>query len=621
MTVQTRALTGGGGGGGGAGTISEIVAGAGLTGSGLTGPTATLNVIANADGSLVVNPNDIQVGVLATDAQHGNRGGGTQHAVATGATAGFMSAADKAAHDALVATDGGQVSSLTLTGLFNTILNLNQTTGTSPVTVDLAPVVNLVTLQTAYSNGNNVTLTSVPIELNNDGTASTNLLFADTFTTGGAFLGGGILSNGTITYNNSGFIWALLQESKIYEAAAGPGFAAFTLFNALPTIRNSGNFDLVQAIVLNVGVAHERASSGTSNVVQTIGVSFAAQARATVSGAVLTFSAGMFGLQFAPKFSTVAGSTVNMGTLTAVACVEPAVALFQPQAGTENMTAYRGLDFPNMTFGGASATIDVIRSQLNMGTNKRFINHTGNAISRFRGHISVDVDAFGILLGASTDVLMRWQAAGHLSFFGFSGINSDLQISSPSLERFLFNTGGGSVSGQFNFNALKMSFGAQTGAVGNQKFAFVSGAETITVGGDYSGMLWTYAANDTINAALSLYATMTLNAGSPTIGTGSLTTNAILNIGGNPGSAATNRVGLRIISNPTGGAGINAALWVTAGLSRFDGRVDINRGVALGGGAAATLGTIGGSGPTTAAQAQWLEIDINGVAHWIPVWV
>lgn len=43
-------------------------------------------------------------------------------------------------------------------------------------------------------------------------------------------------------------------------------------------------------------------------------------------------------------------------------------------------------------------------------------------------------------------------------------------------------------------------------------------------------------------------------------------------------------------------------------------------GVALGAAAGATLGTIGGSGPTNAAQVQWLEIEIAGTSHWIPVW-
>lgn len=43
--------------------------------------------------------------------------------------------------------------------------------------------------------------------------------------------------------------------------------------------------------------------------------------------------------------------------------------------------------------------------------------------------------------------------------------------------------------------------------------------------------------------------------------------------------------------------------------------------VALGGGAAPTLGTIGGSGPATAAQNTWLRmVDSTGAAFWVPVW-
>jgi len=42
---------------------------------------------------------------------------------------------------------------------------------------------------------------------------------------------------------------------------------------------------------------------------------------------------------------------------------------------------------------------------------------------------------------------------------------------------------------------------------------------------------------------------------------------------------------------------------------------------ALGGGGAATLGAVGAPGPGTTAQNQWLEIAIDGVRHWIPVWV
>lgn len=64
-------------------------------GDGLVKTGNTIDAVANADGSIVVNPNDIQVGVLATDAQHGSRGGGAQHPVATVVIAGFMSSSDK----------------------------------------------------------------------------------------------------------------------------------------------------------------------------------------------------------------------------------------------------------------------------------------------------------------------------------------------------------------------------------------------------------------------------------------------------------------------------------------------------------------------------------------------
>jgi len=58
-----------------------------------------LDVNPDADGSIAVGAGGVAVGVLATDAQHGVRGGDTQHAVATPFLAGFMSASDKAKLD------------------------------------------------------------------------------------------------------------------------------------------------------------------------------------------------------------------------------------------------------------------------------------------------------------------------------------------------------------------------------------------------------------------------------------------------------------------------------------------------------------------------------------------
>ena len=76
-------------------TSRQVIAGAGLTGGGPLTVDRTLNVAANADGSILVNPDDIQVGVLATDAQHGFRGSAIGesplHALASSADPGFMS--------------------------------------------------------------------------------------------------------------------------------------------------------------------------------------------------------------------------------------------------------------------------------------------------------------------------------------------------------------------------------------------------------------------------------------------------------------------------------------------------------------------------------------------------
>jgi len=96
LLIADSAASGGGGGGGGVPASRTLTAGNGLTGGGDLSANRTFNVVGNVDGSIVANPDNVQVGVLATDAQHGVRGGGTQHAVATTSTAGFMSAADKA---------------------------------------------------------------------------------------------------------------------------------------------------------------------------------------------------------------------------------------------------------------------------------------------------------------------------------------------------------------------------------------------------------------------------------------------------------------------------------------------------------------------------------------------
>ncbi len=395
-----------------------------------------------------------------------------------------------------------------------------------------------VTIEDAFTNGG----------------AASYLTFADTFTTGGGYLGGCILSNGTVTYDNSFFIWALLQESKVYNAAAGPGFAAFTLFNALAVIQNQGNFDLVQALVLNNGVAHSRTSAGTSTVSQTIGLSDSPSSRATVSGAVLTRSIGSIAVNSGHTFSTVAGSTVNLGTVTGLRCIQPAVALFQPQAGTENITARYGLDWVNHTFGGASAVRSVVRSDQASGANTYFLDHTGTAESRLGGPLNFPNDfPNGIIrMGAGTDFSMGYIGAEDELYMQIVNPSvTQWRFASPGTNRLRIESSSFSLS-EINLNYDRFSLGAQAGANGNQVGNFVTGARTLSVAGDWADFLLTQGGNLTVSGlAMGRISAWVINGVSYANSTGSVGNADTLTVGGfptsSPGVTITERQSLNVI--------------------------------------------------------------------------
>jgi hypothetical protein len=143
-----------------------LTAGNGLTGGGDLTANRTFDVVANADGSIVANANDIQVGVLATDGQHGNRGGGALHAVATTSVAGFMSSTDKLKLDGVAS------------GATNTAL-----TAAAPVNVTKsAAVVGVATTAARADHKHDVTTASpstLAVGGSNAEGASTSLARAD----------------------------------------------------------------------------------------------------------------------------------------------------------------------------------------------------------------------------------------------------------------------------------------------------------------------------------------------------------------------------------------------------------------------------------------------------------
>lgn len=96
-------------------------------------------------------------------------------------------------------------------------------------------------------------------------------------------------------------------------------------------------------------------------------------------------------------------------------------------------------------------------------------------------------------------------------------------------------------------------------------------------------------------------------------------TNTALTLGASTNLLAKPGFGIDTDSAGTLNIGVTNATGITLGkaavLTNFG-----NTLVANGGGAAPTFATIGGSGPTTAAQAGWLAIKIAGTNSWIPIW-
>ncbi len=111
-----------------------LTAGAGLVGGGDLSLNRAFNIGAHADGSIVVNADDVQVGVLATDAQHGDRGGGTQHvAVVAAGASGFMTGAQATDLADLVAAGGDTLAQVLALGRVTGGNNIEFSVGNNPV--------------------------------------------------------------------------------------------------------------------------------------------------------------------------------------------------------------------------------------------------------------------------------------------------------------------------------------------------------------------------------------------------------------------------------------------------------------------------------------------------------
>lgn len=353
------------------------------------------------------------------------------------------------------------------------------------------------------------------------------------------------------------------------------------------------------------------------------------------------------------------GPHVNGGSLVAASAqIYFATITVDATGGASAITDvdYFVANSPNLVSGGTIGTFDVldirditgpttIRGINSLMSNGTFIAHTGTAPAEFGGAIRLSAGA-----GAADWEITRLAAniatlgtadslrisTGSLRF----GSSGSVGLSSSVADRLDLESGDSlliSIAGSLQFGgtvaqintpvadnirirAERLSIGA-TSPTGIEEWflAFTPPAQTTeAIATDHARILFSPGAAITVDHAITNLSGFLINEPFISIGSGSVVNAANVIIQTAPG-AGTNRYGLLITSNPSGGT-LNYALRCTLGDARFDGRLDINNGIALGGGAAPTLGTIGGSGPTAAAQAQWVEIDVGGTAHWIPVW-
>lgn len=495
MTVQTRALTGGGGGGGGAGTISEIIAGAGLTGSGLTGPTATLDV--GAGTHITVNANDVAVDLTTLNPalDHGLLGGlgdddHTQYLLLAGRAGGQAAFGGTAASEELI-----------LRG--TTAANLGLLRARSPIVFDDVSPANALS---PYSVSD----------------ASTQSYTAP-------FIGGTFNASPNITFTNATFIYEAMRGAPTITPGVNPAFAAFALFQALPTLAagSGGTHNPLQAIIVNAGATHLHAFTGARTAPANIGMNFAPQVRTTSTGTLsVTNTTAVI---TAPIWNTAAGSTTSFGTIRGLWMQNPSVALFGSSAGTELMTAYIGLDFSNITFGGTVPKV-ALRSALTAAANAYMIQNTGGAGSDFgAGFIHLNDNAH-IRWGATdttSPLLTAWSTADTAFLIStFFGLGTNPLLLQPAASNvWSFKERSGSVIGLgFSTDAIVFGTTTPTPAANNWfvQFSAKNGRRPWSAGG-YADVLWTAGGSIAVSGlAITDLDAFKINALGYTLGGGSV---------------------------------------------------------------------------------------------------
>jgi len=335
------------------------------------------------------------------------------------------------------------------------------------------------------------------------------LVYNPTIPASGAAVTSFILVNPDITITSGVFIASTVRDIGTYNQAVAPGFAVQTVFLGQPTMEtttalvqpNQSFMYAAQALYENVG-----AGAIATHVANILGVTMLPRVGARVLGDTLNVT-NITGMTVSAAFATVAGTTINFGTIRGVQVNNPAVGLFQPGAGVEGMDALIGFDMSAIAFGG-NVTKRALRSALTLATNTLMIENTGGADSDFgSGDIHFNDNA-GVFFGntvAAPDVLLFWASlSATLTFSTFFGTGGNpLQLRGTAADEWLFQQdAGGTLDIGIGFNVNAITFGT-TLPTPNSNNWFVQFAgpnlRQVQIGGEYSDVLWTAGGSIDVN--------------------------------------------------------------------------------------------------------------------------
>lgn len=256
------------------------------------------------------------------------------------------------------------------------------------------------------------------------------------------------------------------------------------------------------------------------------------------------------------SFSTVPGSTVNLGTIRGVHVFNPAVALFQPAGGAEAMTALYGLDVNAIPFGG-NVPKAAVRSAIVAASNARFLNNIGTAESEFgAGSIHLNDNAFikwggalatpdQILFWSTAESKMAWSTA-----FGVAG--NPLYLHGTAADEWVFsqNSGGAfDIGVGFDVNAIVFGTVLPTPNANNWFVQFAApNLRQVQIGGEYSDVLWTAGGSIDVNGlAVSDLQAFKINSPAVILNGGTIADISNLFVQAMPSFGATRTQALRVL--------------------------------------------------------------------------